>query len=107
MVVSPSAHSLEGGDQFFNSGCGENGGLGAGFGREIGGGDGDVRDQAGENFDLAVADVSREPGEARQLERLAEEGMAGVGDRDLPLAFLRDQRGITLGEVYPNPGSRR
>jgi hypothetical protein len=90
---------LEGGEQGFNGDDGEDGRFGAGFGGEVSAGDGDVCDQAGEDFDLAVTDVSREAGEPGQLERLAEERMTGIGDGDLPLAFLRDQRGITLGEV--------
>ena len=90
---------MEGGEQGFNGGDGEDGGLGAGLGGEVGTGDGDVGDQVGEDLDLAVTDVSREPGEPGELERLAEERMTGIGDGDLPLAFLRDQRGITLGEV--------
>jgi hypothetical protein len=93
--------SLEGGDQRFNGGDGQDRGLGAGFGGEIGAGDGNVGDHAGEDLDLAVADMAREAGEPGQLERLAEEGMAGIGDSDFSLAFLRDQRGITLGEVCP------
>jgi hypothetical protein len=103
MVTPPSgAPSLEGGDQGFNGGDGQDRGLGAGFGGEIGAGDGDVGDHAGEDFDLAVADMAREAGESRQLERLAEERMTGIGDGDFSLAFLRDQRGITLGEVSPS-----
>jgi hypothetical protein len=102
MVTPPSgALSLKGGDQGFNGGDGQDRGLGAGFGGEIGAGDGDVGDHAGEDFDLAVADMAREAGEPRQLERLAEERMTGIGDGDFSLAFLRDQRGITLGEVSP------
>lgn len=90
---------MEGGEQGFNGGDGEDGGFGAGLGGEVGAGDGDVSDQVGEDFDLTVTDVSREPGEPGELESLAEEGMTRIGDGDLPLAFLRDQRGITLGEV--------
>jgi len=54
---------LEGGEQGFNGGDGEDGGFGTGFSGEVGAGDGDVSDQAGEDFDLAVTDVSREAGE--------------------------------------------
>jgi hypothetical protein len=107
MVTPPSGvPSLEGGDQGFNGGDGQDGGLGAGFGGEIGAGDGDVGDHAGENFDLAMADMAREAGEPRQLERPAEERMTGIGDGDFSLAFLRDQRGITLGEVFQSRDSR-
>jgi hypothetical protein len=98
MVAPPSTHSLEGGDQCFNGGDGQDGGFGAGFGGEVGAGDGDVGDPAREDFDLAVADVSGQPGEPGQLQCPAVEGMAGIGDGDLALAFLRDQRGITLDE---------
>ena len=66
---------MEGGEQGFNGGDGEDGGFGAGFGREVGASDRDVSDQAGEDFDLAVTDVTREAGEPRQLECLAEERM--------------------------------
>lgn len=90
---------MEGGEQGFNGGDGEDGGFGAGLGGEVGTGDGNVRDQVGEDLDLAMTDVSWEPGEPGERERLAEEGMTRIGDGDLPLAFLRDQRGITLGEV--------
>jgi hypothetical protein len=104
MVTPPSGGpSLEGGDQRFNGGDGQDRGLGAGFGGEIGAGDGDVGDHAGEDFDLTVADMTREAGESRQFERLAEERMTGIGDGDFSLTFLRDQRGITLGEVSPLP----
>ena len=97
---------MEGGEQGFNGGDGEDGRFGAGFGGEVGAGDGDVSDQAGKDLDLAVADVSREAGEPRQLERLAEERMSGIGDGDFPLAFLRYQRGITLGEVSRSRAGR-
>ncbi len=97
---------MEGGEQGFNGGDGEDGGFGARLGGEVGTDDRDVSDQVGEDLDLAVTDVSREPGESGELERLAEEWMTGIGDGDLPLAFLRDQRGITPGEVSPSPDSR-
>jgi len=63
MVVSPSAHSLEGGDQFFNGGCGENSGLRARLGREVGGGDGDISDLARKDFHLAMTDMAWQNGE--------------------------------------------
>jgi hypothetical protein len=100
MVAPPSAAcSLEGGDQLLNGGAGQDGGFGTGFGGEVGAGDGDVGDPAREDFDLAVTDVSRQTSEPRELQCPAVEGMTGIGDGDLALAFLRDQRGITLGEV--------
>jgi hypothetical protein len=54
----PPAYSLEGGNQVFNGGQGQDGRFGAGLDREIGAGDRDVGDLTGEDFDLAVADVS-------------------------------------------------
>jgi hypothetical protein len=59
MVVPPSAYSLEGGNQLFNGGQSEDSRFGAGLGREIGAGDWDVGDLTWEDFDLAMADVSR------------------------------------------------
>lgn len=107
MVAPPSGtHSLEGDHQGFNGGDGQDGGLGARFGGEVGTGDGDVDDEAREDFDLAVTDVPRETGEPRELERPAEKGMTGIGDGDLTLAFLRDQRGITSVEVCRSPALR-
>jgi hypothetical protein len=107
MVAPPSGtDSLEGGHQGFNGGDGQDSRFRARFGGEVGTGDGNVSDQTREDFDLAVADVSRESGDPRELEDPAEERMTGIGDGDLPLALLRDQRGITLGEVFPCHDSR-
>jgi hypothetical protein len=107
MVAPPSAAcSLEGGDQLLNGGEGQDGGFGTGFGGEVGAGDGDVGDPSREDFDLAVTDMSRQTSEPRQLECPAVEGMAGIGDGNLALAFLRDQRGITLDEVSRSPCCR-
>jgi hypothetical protein len=65
MVTPPScAYSLEGGDQGFNRSDGEGSGFGAGLGGEVGAGDGDVSDQAREDLDLAVPDVSRQASES-------------------------------------------
>ncbi len=100
-MVAPPCHarSLEGRNQLFNgSGC-EDGRFGAGFRRQIGAGDGDETDPAREDLDLAVPDMARKASESRELQRPAVEGMAGIGDSDLALAFFRDERGITLGEV--------
>jgi hypothetical protein len=58
LMVVPPAYSLEGGNQVFNGGQGQDGRFGAGLDREIGAGDRDVGDLSGEDFDLAVADVS-------------------------------------------------
>lgn len=86
----PAACSLEGGDQLLNGGEGQDGGIGTGFGGEVGAGDGDVGDPAREGFDLTVTDVARQTSELRELECPAVEGMTGIGDGDLALAFLRD-----------------
>jgi hypothetical protein len=65
MVASPSAtHSLEGVNQGFNGDDGQDGGFRTRFGGQVSTCDGDVSDQAGENFDLAVADVSRQASKA-------------------------------------------
>jgi hypothetical protein len=106
MVAPPSAYSLEGGNQLFNAGQGQDGRFGAGLDREIGAGDWDVGDLSWKDFDLTVTDVSWEASETRELQCPAIEGMRRVGDGNLALAFLRDQRGITLGEVCPSPGRR-
>src|SRR4051794_29313599 len=77
MVTPPSgAYSLEGGDQLFNGGGGEDGGFRARLGREIRAADRDETDPARQDFDLAVADIPREAGESRELQRPAVEGMA-------------------------------
>jgi len=89
MVVPPSAYSLEGGDQFFNGGGGQNGGLRVGFGRQVGADDGDVGDLARQDFNLAMTDMAWQHGEPRERESPAVEGMTGIGDGDLTLAFLR------------------
>jgi hypothetical protein len=103
MVAPPSgAYSLEGGNQLFHGGAREDGRFGAGFHRQIRAGDGDETDSARQDFDLAVTDMSRESSESRELQRPAVEGMTRIGDSDLALAFFRDQRGITLGEVSPS-----
>ena len=102
MVAPPSqAYSLEGGNQLFNGRGSEDGRFGAGFGRQVGATDGDETDPAWQDLHLAVTDMSRKPSESRELQGPAEEGMTGIGDSDLALAFFRDQRGITLGEVCP------
>ena len=99
MVAPPSGnHSLEGGDQGFNGDDGQNGRFRTRFNGQVGARDGDVSDQAGENFDLTMANMSWESGDPRELVCSAEEGMSGILDSDVALAFLRDQRGITLGE---------
>ena len=101
MVAPPShAYSLEGGDQLFNGREGEDGRFRVRFRREIRAADRDETDLARQDFDLTVTDVSRESSESRELQRPTVEGMARIGDGDLALAFLGNQRGITLDEVF-------
>lgn len=106
MVAPPSAPSLEGGDQIFNGGEGQDGGFGAGFGGEIGRGDWDEPDLAWEDFDLTMTNVTRQAGEPGESHGSAVEGMRWISDGDFTLALLCDQRGITLGEVSRSRGSR-
>jgi hypothetical protein len=107
MVAPPSrAYSLEGGDQLFNGRGSEDGRFRTRFGREIRAADRDETDLARQDFDLAVADMSREAGESRELQRPAVEGMARVRDSDLALAFFGNQRGITLVGVSPSRSAR-
>ena len=102
MVAPPSgAYSLESGHQLFNGRGSEDGRFWAGFGRQIRAADGDETDLARQDFHLAVTDMSRKSSESRKLQGPAVEGMTRIGDSDLALAFFRDQRGITLGEVSP------
>jgi len=107
MAGPPSfAGSMEGGHQLLKGGDGQNGGLGARFGGEVGAADRDVAEPAGEDLDLAVADMTGKAGEPGELQRPAKEGMGGVGDGDLALAFFGDQGGITSVEVCPSPDCR-
>lgn len=100
MVAPPChAYSLEGRNQLFNGNGREDGRFGAGFRRQIRAADGDESDPARQDFNLAVTDMSRQSSESRELQYPAVEGMTRIGDSDLALAFFRDQRGITLGEV--------
>src|SRR5215203_3652318 len=92
MAVPPCcggwAHSLEGRDELFNGSDAQDRGSADRPAREMGGGDRDVPDLAGKDLDLTVPDMSGEVGQSRQLQCPAEEGMAGIGDGDFPLAFL-------------------
>ena len=100
MVAPPChAYSLEGRNQLFNGSWREGGRFEAGFRRQVRAGDGDETDLARKDLDLTVPDMSRKASESRERQRPAVQGMTGIGDGDLALAFFRDQRGITLGEV--------
>ena len=100
MVAPPChAYSLEGRNQLFNGSWREGGRFEAGFRRQVGAADGDETDPAGQDFHLAVPDMSGKSSESRELQRPAVEGMARVRDSDLALAFFGNQRGITLDEV--------
>jgi hypothetical protein len=91
MVAPPcQAHSLEDRNQLFNGNWSEDRRLWAGFGRPIGAADWDEADLARKNLDLTVPEVAWQTGEPRQLQCPAVEGMTGIGDGDLALAFLSD-----------------
>lgn len=81
----------------------QNGRVWARRGREVGTGHRDVTVLIWGDFDLGMTHVSRQTGQPGKLERSSEKGMAGVGNGDLPLAFLLDERGITLGGFCPCP----
>jgi hypothetical protein len=89
MVAPPSiAQSLEGANQFFNGRNGQDGVLGARFGREIGADQRDIVDPARLDLDLAVTNVPSPKSESSQLRRSAVEGMTRIGNRELTLANL-------------------
>ena len=101
MVAPPCLpHSLEGRNQLFNGNWSEDGWFWAGFRRKISAADGDETKLARKNFNLAVTDMSRKTSQPRKLQHSAVEGMTRIGNGDLALAFLRNQRGITLGGVF-------
>ena len=59
MAGPPSvAVSMEGGHQLLNGGDGQDGGFGSWLGGEVSAPDRDVAELAGEDLDLAVADVA-------------------------------------------------
>jgi hypothetical protein len=101
------AHSLKGRDQFFNGGDSQEGGHRTRRGGEIRAGDGNVAELIGEDFDLAMAHMTGQIGQAGELQDPAEERVSGISDGDFAFAHLCDQRGITLAEVSPSPRSRR
>jgi hypothetical protein len=100
MVAPPSTHSLEDGNQLRNGVCSQDGRFRAGFGREVGAGDGNISDLTWKDFDLAVTDTPWQNGEPRELQCPTVKGMRWIDNRDLTFAFLRYQRGITLGGVF-------
>jgi hypothetical protein len=99
-------HSLEDSDQLGHGAAGQDGGLGTWLGGQIGAGDGEVAELAGGEFDLAMADLTRQVRQAYQLQDPAIQRMARVGNGDVALAHLRDQRCITLAGVSPSPVRR-
>jgi len=88
-------------NQILQGGQGQKGGFRARRGREIAAGYGDVTILVRSDLDLGMAHVARQTGQPGEFQRSSEERMAGVVNCDFPLAFLLDQRGITLGEVFP------
>ena len=106
MALPPGGgHSLEDGDQFGHGIAGQDRGLGTWLGGQIGAGDGDVAELARSEFNLAMADMARQVRQAYQLENSAKQRMTRIGDSDLALAHLRDQRCITLAGVCRLPAA--
>jgi hypothetical protein len=54
---------------------------------------------ARQDFNLIKTDTSRKAIESRELQGPAVEGMRSGGDTDSALAFSRDRRSMTSGEV--------
>jgi hypothetical protein len=101
MVTPPGdGHSLEGCHQFFNGGHGKDRGLDARLTRQIGGRDGNVANLSRLDLDLTVLTMPRQCSETYQPEGPAEKRMLRVGDGDVAIALLRDQRCITLAGVW-------
>ena len=70
---------------------------------QVGAGDGDVAELAGGQLDLAMADVTWQMRQAHQAQDPAVQRVARVGNGDVALAHLSDQRCITLAGVCPFP----
>src|SRR5262249_8418495 len=98
-------YSLEGRPQFPHPPRGQDPGVGGGVRGGDGAADRNVGDLIRGNLDLAMADVSWQIRQANQLQDPAIQGMARIGNSDLALAHLGDQRCITLAGACPSPGS--
>jgi hypothetical protein len=108
MVGPPGyGYSLEGRNQFGNGSRGQNGRFRAGLCGQIGATDRNVGELIGEKLDLAMADVSGQIGDSSQLQDSAEQRMTRIGNGDLTLAYLRNQRGITLAGFCPGRSDPR
>ena len=92
-------YSLEGGHQFRNSSRGQDGRFTARFAGKVGAADRDVAELAGSDLDLTMANVSGQLRQSCQLENPTIQRMARIGDSNLALAHLRNQRCITLAGV--------
>ncbi len=66
----------------------------------IGAGNRDEAVLTWENLDLAVTNMAGEIGNAGEFQSATEQRVCRIRDGDLPVAFLSDQRGITLGGVF-------
>ena len=100
MLVPPGGgHSLEGRNQLGNGVSGQHGRFGARCRGLIGACNWDVAELTGDEFHLAMTDMTWQVRDAGKLENSTIERMSGVGDRDLAFAFLCHQRGITLAVV--------
>src|SRR5688572_21700944 len=69
VVPAGCGHSLEGRHQLFNGGQRQHGRVGTWLSGEVGAGDGQVAEEAREDLDVAVPDVPRQGGDARELQR--------------------------------------
>jgi len=81
---------------------GQNGGFWPRCRLQIGADHRDVPILVGEDLNLTVPNVTWQTGNTAELQRSAVKGMRRVSDSDAAFACLRDQRGITLGEVCPD-----
>jgi hypothetical protein len=99
-------HSLEDGDQLGNGSCRQNGWLRTRLGRQVRAGDRDESELTREDFDLAMADVSGQMRQPCQLQNAAIKRMTRIGNGDLALAHLSDQRCIAVAGVFQSRGRR-
>jgi hypothetical protein len=67
----------------------QNGGFGTGNGRKIGAGYRDPPVNPGKKLHVTLPNMAGHNSDVHQLERPLEEGMAGIGHRDLALANHR------------------
>lgn len=107
-MFSPPGYwqTLEGCNQLFDGGQGQDGRVWTGSSLQIGARDRNVHILAGKDSNLTMPHVAWQPSEAGQRQCFAVERVGRISDRDTAFACLRDERGITLGGVYPHPAHR-